>query len=163
MQSKYFLLLLITLLVSACSNNNVKVVSQNAEEAYTLLLESLMNEEESLNNDIEYVSIDLSNINGLREEQKQIVKTFFKSPDEVEVLDLTLDELREENLFDADSNTLTGILLTIEEINFYQDAEFANFKGSKYRSDEDVVTVEGKMQYTDGQWELIEIKQTSES
>ena len=136
---------------------------RNGDEAYTIALDSLMNEEESLNNDIEYISIDMSDVNILKEEYKVIVVNNFKTKYDVEVLDLTLEELREKGLFHPDSKVLSGVLLRIDEIDFDQNSNNAIFKGSKYRSGDGGVTVEGTIQFIDGKWEIKEIKQTSVS
>lgn len=74
-------------------------------------------------------------------------------------MDATFAQLEEKGLYDPDTMSLDGVLLSIESIDF----KFNNnifFEGSKYRSGLGAVGVEGTVHYQDDKWKAKEAKMT---
>lgn len=151
MNFKYFTVLLIaSLLLSACNNVEPK---EHLGEVYSVALESIMEQDEALSSEMEYIAIDMSNFEGVDEKDKEEILSYFKEKYKVDVMDATFEELKEKGLYNPDTMVLDGVLLSIEKVDF----KFNNnifFEGSKYRAGDGAVGIELTVHYKDGDWRI---------
>lgn len=83
-------------------NNQVDTENNSGEnlvELYSIVLDALMEENQGLNQDINYIAIDMSNFVKLTETDKQEILNYFKEKYKIDILVATYDELIEEGFF----------------------------------------------------------------
>ncbi|WP_419962316.1 peptide ABC transporter substrate-binding protein [Psychrobacillus sp. BM2] len=153
----FSILLVLSLLLSAC-NTEIEP-REHLGEIYSVALDSIMEQDEALNSDMEYIAIDMSNFENADESDKEEILSFFEEKYKVEVMDATLEQLKEKGLYNSDTMGLDGVLLKIVKVDFKSNNEIF-FEGSKYRSGLGAVGVEGKVHYKDNNWESKEVKMT---
>ena len=118
-----------------------------------------MEQDEALSDGMKFIAIDMSNFDDLKKEEKEEILTYFNEKYQLDVMDATLDELKEKGFYDPDAAALEGVLLRIEEVNFtFHNNVF--FKASMYRSGKGAVGVEITVHYKDGRWQIKKLKQT---
>lgn len=158
MKFKHFtILFIISLLLSAC-NTGIEP-KEHLGEIYSVALDSIMEQDEALSSDMEYIAIDMSNFKEVDENDKDEILNYFKEKYKVDVMDATFEQLKEKGLYNQDTMALDGVLLRIEKVDF----KFNNnifFEGSKYRSGLGAVGVEVTVHYKDNKWKSKEIKMT---
>lgn len=151
------ILFILTLLLSAC-NTGIEP-KEHLGEIYSVALDSIMEQDEALSSDMEYIAIDMSNFEDADESDKIEILSYFKGKYKVEVMDATLEQLKEKGLYNPDTTVLDGVLLRIEKVNFTSNNNII-FEGSKYRSGLGAVGVEATVHYKDNKWESKEVKMT---
>ncbi len=150
-------LLIFTFLLTACnSGENPK---EHLEKIYSLALESIMESDQALNSNMEFIAIDMSNFDGLNEEEKQVILTYFKDKYKVETMDATMEALKEKGYYHPDTLSLEGILLRIERVDFKSNNNVL-FQGSKFKSGKGAVGVESTVHYKNEKWQIKESKET---
>ena len=158
MKFKYFsILFALSLLLSAC-NTGIEP-KEHLEEIYIVALDSIMEQDEALSSDMEYIAIDMSNFEEVDESGKEEILRYFKEKYNVDVIDATFKQLEEKGLYNPDTMSLDGVLLSIEKVDF----KFNNnvfFEGSKYHSGVGAFGVEGTVHYQDNKWKSKETKMT---
>lgn len=151
------ILFILSLLLSACTIGVEP--KEHLEDIYSVALDSIMEQDEALSSDMEYIAIDMSNFEEVDENGKEEIIRYFKEKYNVDVMDATFAQLEEKGLYNPDTMSLDGVLLSIESIDF----KFNNnifFEGSKYRSGVGAVGVEGTVHYQDDKWKAKEAKMT---
>ncbi|MBM7583725.1 hypothetical protein JOC86_000262 [Bacillus pakistanensis] len=128
-------------------------------ETYIIALDALMKEDDALNSDMKYISIDMSNFENFTEKDKKKILKFFEDNYQVKVMDASLDELKKKGLFNADNMSLEGVLLRIEKVD-YKLVNNIRFVGSKYRSGLGAIGLEITVHEVDGEWEVKKSKLT---
>ncbi|MCQ6275895.1 peptide ABC transporter substrate-binding protein [Bacillus sp. V3B] len=158
MKFKYFsILFILSVLLSAC-NTGIEP-KEYLGEIYSVALNSIMEQDEALSSDMEYIAIDMSNFEEVDESDKDEILSYFKEKYKVEVMDATLEQLKEKGLYNPDTMVLDGVLLRIEKVDFkFNNKVF--FEGSKYRSGLGAVGVEVTVHYKDNKWKSKEAKVT---
>ena len=73
-----------------------------------------MEQDEALSSDMEYIAIDMNNFEDADESDKEEILSYFKEKYKVEVMDATLEQLKEKGLYNSDTMGLDGVLLRIE-------------------------------------------------
>ena len=158
---KYFkfsiLFALLLLVLSAC--NNGPEPKEHLGEIYSVALDSIMEQDEVLSKDMEYIAIDMSNFNEVDESDKDVILSHFKEKYNVEVMDATLEELTEKGLYNPDTFVLDGVLLKIKKVSFKGNNTIF-FDGSKYRAGDGGIGVEVIIHYKDNKWKAKEVKKT---
>ncbi|WP_088102948.1 peptide ABC transporter substrate-binding protein [Halalkalibacter urbisdiaboli] len=158
MKFKYFsILFILSVLLSACDTGIEP--KEHLGEIYSVGLDSIMEQDEALSSDMEYIAIDMSNFEEVDESDKEEIISYFKEKYKVEVMDATFEQLKEKGLYNPDTMVLDGVLLRIEKVDF----KFNNnifFEGSKYRSGDGAVGVEVTVHYKDNKWKSKEVKMT---
>ena len=160
---KYFgpgMLVVLSLMLSAC-NNEVEP-KEHLGEIYSVALDSIMEQDYSLNRNMKFIAIDMSDFEGADGSDKEEIVKYFNDKYNVEVMDATLEQLKEKGLYDSDAAVLDGVLLEVEIINFRSNNQLP-FKGSKYRSGKGAIGVEGKVHYRDNGWRPKDVEITSVS
>lgn len=161
MKLKYFgILFILSVLLSACNTGTEP--KDHLGKIYSIALDSIMEQDEALNSDMEYIAIDMINFEEVDESDKEEILSFLKEKYKVEVMDATLEQLKEKGLYNPDTMRLDGVLLRIEKVDFKFNNEIF-FEGSKYRSGLGAAGVEVKVHYKDNKWKSKEVKMTWES
>lgn len=153
-------MLFIVLLFLVACNNEVNS-KEHLGEIYRVALGSIMEKDEALSNNIEYIAIDMSNFEELNEQDKKEILAYFEEKFSIEVMDATYEELQEKGLYNTDTKVLDGVLLRIEKVDFVSN-EFV-FDGSKYRAGDGAVGVKGIVHFKNGKWQIKESKETWKS
>ncbi|MFJ5771681.1 peptide ABC transporter substrate-binding protein [Psychrobacillus sp. NPDC093180] len=158
MKTNHFsILLVLALMLSAC---NIGIEPrENLGEIYSVALDSIMEQDEALSSDMEYIAIDMSNFENSNENDKEEILSYFKEKYKVEVMAATLEQIKEKGLYNSDTMSLDGVLLRIEKFDIKFNKEIF-FEGSKYRSGLGAVGVKGKVHYKDNKWETNKVKMT---
>lgn len=158
MKLKYFsILFVLSLLLSAC-NTGIKP-KEHLGEIYSVALDSIMEQDEALSNDMEFIAIDMSNFEEVDESDKEEILSYFKEKYKVDVMEATFEQLKEKGLYNPDTMALDGVLLRIEKVDFKLNNNIL-FEGSKYRSGLGAVGVEVTVHYKDNKWKYKEAKMT---
>lgn len=164
-------LLTITMLLLGCgtsttlnnktddSKTNIKENKEKAinpkdrlEDVYNAALDSFMNLDQGLNSDMKYIAIDTKSLKGINEENKKAIIEHFKKYN-VEVMDASIDDLKEKGLFNKETLSLQGILLSVSKFEKKSDAKII-IEGSKYRSGLGAIGVKCTVVYKDGLWKV---------
>ena len=155
---KHLIVAFIVLLILSACNDGIDP-KEHLGEIYSVALDSIMEQDEALSSNMEYIAIDMSNFEELDENDKKEIINYFKEKYKVDVLGATLEQLKEKGLYNPDTMALDGVLLRIENVDF----KFNNnifFEGSKYRSGNGAVGVEVTIQLKDNRWKSKEAKMT---
>lgn len=155
---KHLIVAFIVLLILSACNDGIEP-KEHLGEIYSVALDSIMEQDEALSSNMEYIAIDMSNFEELDENDKKEIINYFKEKYKVDVLGATLEQLKEKGLYNPDTMALDGVLLRIENVDF----KFNNnifFEGSKYRSGNGAVGVEVTIQLKDNRWKSKEAKMT---
>jgi len=131
--------------------------NKNLAEIYSLALDSFMPLDKGLNHDMKFIAIDTSTLKEATGDDKKQVLDYFKKYG-VEVLDASLEELKERGLFEEKKMALDGILLRIKSIDVKLD--MVTIEGSKYRSGTGAIDVISTLIYKAGKWQLKEAEMT---
>ncbi|WP_370223223.1 peptide ABC transporter substrate-binding protein [Cytobacillus sp.] len=151
------ILFILTTLLTACNiGENPK---DHLEEIYTIALDSIMQKDKELNSDMEFIAFDMSNFDGVNEEQKKAILNYFKDKYKVEVMNATMDELEEQGYYNSDTQALEGVHLRIEKVDFKLNNNVL-FEGSKFKSGKGAIGVESTVYYKNGEWKIKESKET---
>lgn len=158
MKLKHFIILMFVVLILSACNNGVNP-KEDLGEIYSIALNSIMEQDEALSHDMEYIAIDMSNFEEVDESDKKEILSYFKEKYKVDVMEATFEQLKEKGLYDPDTMALDGVLLRIEKVEFKSNNNIF-FEGSKYRSGLGAIGVEVTVHYKDSKWKIKEVKQT---
>lgn len=147
--------MILSILLSACTNGENP--QEHVAEIYSVALDSIIKEDPGLNNGMEYIAIDFTNINDLAEKEKEEILSIIQQAYEVDVMIATLEELKEKGLTNSDTGELHGVLLKLDKVEFKLNNEIF-FEASKYRSGLGAIGVEGTIHFKEGKWEIKELK-----
>lgn len=157
------------LLLTSCDSNNEINSKEHIGEIYSIALDSIMEKDEALSSDIEFIAIDMSNFDELNEQElnvqdKEEIISYFEEKYIVKVMDASYEYLKEKGLYNPDSMVLNGVLLRIEKVDFLSnDTNDIIFQGSKYRAGDGAVTVKGIVYFKNGKWIIKDSKVTRKS
>ncbi|MBP7223121.1 MAG: hypothetical protein KBA50_07720 [Sedimentibacter sp.] len=143
------LLILITIVAAGCSQE-----VSDPTGAYSLVIDKLYNEDSALNHEIKYIAVDTSLIKNLSEEQKSaLLKEVEKYG--FEVLDMTIEELKEEGYIE-DLFFKEGILFKLEDEPIGGNSILMNV--SKWRSGLGAIGYDDlKVKYKNGKWQITDL------
>jgi len=79
-------------LLSAC-NTGIEP-KEHLGEIYSVALDSIMEQDEALSSNMEYIAIDMSNFKEVDESEKEEILSYFKEKYKVEVMDTTFEQLK---------------------------------------------------------------------
>ena len=158
LQLKYFIILFILVGVLCACNANIEP-KEHLGEIYSVALDAIMQQNKELNRGMEFIAIDMSNFKNVEESDKEKILSYLKEKYKVDVMDATFEQLEEKGLYNADTMSLDGVLLTIDKVDF----KFKNdtvFEVSKYHSNLGAVGFECRVHYKDNEWKAKEVKMT---
>ncbi|KZE69105.1 hypothetical protein AWM68_02235 [Fictibacillus phosphorivorans] len=153
----YFVLLLISLLFTAC--NQEQHTNGDLGSVYFNALDSIMVKDEALNSEMRFIALDLTIVKELSENDKKEIKLFLKDKYGVDVIEATLKKLKHKGMYNTKTMVLHGVLLKLEKAKFISNNKAFEFEGSKYRAGNGAVGVKGKLLYRDGKWQPFEIQE----
>ena len=161
MKTKCFfaLLLVFSLLLSACSNVDPK---EHLVEIYSAAFESIMENDKASNSNAKFISIDMDGLSDLTEQNKQDILKYFQEKYKIETMNASIEKLKEKGMFHSDTLSLDGVLLRIEKVDFVNNREVL-FEGSKYRSGLGAFGCKGIIHFDNDGWEIKDFKTTWES
>lgn len=155
----YILILIaLTLLISACGTTTGS--KENTGDVFNVALDSIMEHDETLNTDMEFIAIHISTYEDLSENDEEEILSYFKDKYEVDVMFTsdTVQELKETDVYDTDTETLKGVFLGVDEVDF-EDDENVFFRGSKFRSNTSGYELEFTVNYEDDKWQTSDIEE----
>lgn len=121
-------------------------------DVYIAALDSFMPLDEGLNGGMKYIAIDTNTLKHLPANDKQELLKYFEKY-HVEVMDASLEKLKEMGLFDEKTLSLDGILLRVQKMEILSQKK-AVIEGSKYRSGIGAIGVKCVIEYKDGEWKV---------
>lgn len=151
----YFVLLLLGLFLVAC--NHEENAKKQLGEIYSNALDAIMEKDEALNSDMQFIAMDLTIAKDLSEKDKDEIKVYLKEKYKVDVIEASFEELKDKGMYNPKTMVLDGVLLKLEKVNFISNRTAFEFEGSKYRAGNGAVGVKGKLQYKGGIWQRFEI------
>lgn len=126
-------------------------------EIYSLVLEAYMPVDVGLNGGMEFIAIDMSNLEELDETDKEQIVSSFKDY-EVDVIEATFEQLKEMGLYDAHKMALKGVLLSVENIEISDRS--IKVEGSKYRSAKGAIGLNVVVELINGKWLVTKVEET---
>ncbi len=157
------ILIVILIVLSGCQKNTIKESSSSIEgfdQIYELVLDQLMKQEESLNNDITYIAIDTDSFLGATDDEMLEVTASLIGYDTL-IIEESIGSLIEKNMFNEDGN-LDGLFLTIESIEIVSNTDVIVYC-YKSRGGKAAIGISVKLIKSDDSWEIHEINYTWES
>lgn len=150
---KLYALLIMTLLLSACINNIDP--KNHLDEIYSIALDSIMEVDPGLNSEMDFIAIDFTKIDRLKEATKKTILEYIKKKYKLDVMEATFEELKEQGFYNPDTSSLDGVLLRVEEVEFRMNDEVF-FEGTKFRSGLGAIGIEGIVHFKE-KWQIKEI------
>ncbi|WP_391116056.1 peptide ABC transporter substrate-binding protein [Psychrobacillus sp. L3] len=150
MKFKQIIILFIVLLLLSACNPGIEP-KEHFGKIYSVALDSIMEQDDALNGDMEFIAIDMSNFDEVNETDKNEILNYFNGKYKVKVMDATFEQLKEMGLYNPDTMSLDGVLLRIEKVDIKSNNNIF-FEGSKYRSGLGAVGVEVTVHYKDNNW-----------
>lgn len=142
--------LFLLLFLSACGFKIEN--SQDLEKIYKVGLETILETDEALNFDMDYIAIDIEGVKSIDKVDK--LSSYFEEKYEVEVMYSNIKELESMGLYNTDTLVLDGVLIKVEEVRFKFNKN-AVLKGFKYRDGNGAIGVEVELSYDE--WEVVDI------
>ena len=122
-------------------------------QIYQITLESYLEQDTALNENIDFIAIDLSTLEYTNDEEKEVITAWFESR-HMPVRNTNLDGLRAEGLFDEEGMYISaGVLLLINKVTEKNNEII--IEGMKYRGALGANWFETKWQLNNGIWEFI--------
>ncbi|MCG7345954.1 peptide ABC transporter substrate-binding protein [Sporosarcina sp. ACRSL] len=150
------ILIFMVLLLGACNTGRTANEEMPLVGIYSLALDSLMEEDTALNDSMTFIAVDLSNFEDLNDIDKQGILDYFSRKYDVDVMDATFEELREQGYFDEEIMRLDGVLLRMEKVDI--STSKVVFTGSKYRSAKGAIGMEVLLRKKGDEWRVTKSK-----
>lgn len=155
--NKYFIMVLCVLLLIALYMGTKSEAIPSANDnhlgvAYSLALDAYMPLDDALNHDMQYIAIDMTEIEDLDPQVKKQVLSYFASKYQVKVMAATLDDLRAKGLYDLVTLVLDGVLLRLTHAEVTESKIIV--EGSKYRSGLGAIGTKVVVKWIDNQWKV---------
>ncbi|MCA1054218.1 hypothetical protein LCM10_04400 [Rossellomorea aquimaris] len=80
------------------------------DEIYIHALDAMMEKDEALNSEMAFIAIDMTNLDGIDEEQQKAILNYFNDEYKVAVMNATMEELKEKGYHDPATVALEGVL-----------------------------------------------------
>lgn len=133
------------------SEASAENMNGSAGQLYAITFEAMMELDEGLNHEMNYIAVDLSEMSQLTEDDKTYIIEYLQDFG-TEIRDRTLDQLMEEENPEQSSPSLKGVLLRVDKVEINEDS--AQIEGSKYRSGTGVVGAKITLKLEEGAWKL---------
>lgn len=132
--------------------------AEHLDGAYSLALKLMIETDPALNQSMDYIAVDMETFELDTGDKENILRSL-ETKYGVDAMDASFEELKAQGLFEEESGSLDGILLTIEEMesNFNGSVTFI---GSKMKSGLGAVGVESTLKFDGSRWKIQESKQT---
>ena len=133
--------------------------AEHLEGAYSLALKLMVETDPGLNQSMDFIAVDMETLTELDAGDKKSVLRSLETKYEVEAMDASFEELKAQGLYDEESGSLDGILLTIEEMEYNFNGS-VTFIGGKMKSGVGSVGVESTLEFDGSRWKIQESKKT---
>lgn len=136
-------------LLAGCTNIGLEE-HPKAKEATRVMLDVLIEEDDALNDGMEYIALEPRSLNYLETSKQEEVHAYLEETYNVEVFEATIEALFEDEERNEEDFSLNGIHLTLENIQF--DESSVHFEGAKFASRIGSFKGEGSLNLEDGEW-----------
>lgn len=154
MKLKHTMIFFLSLLLFACSNEIEP--KEHLGEIYIVALDTIMELDEALSHDIEYIAIDSERFKDVDDNEKEEILNYFRKKYDVEIIYANLEQLQDLGRYNPDTLVLDGVLLKIENVNIKLNNSVL-FEGFKYRAGDGAIGVEAEIEYKDNKWQTTDI------
>ncbi|SLJ88504.1 hypothetical protein SAMN06272722_101167 [Paenibacillus sp. RU5A] len=161
----YFILnIILIILTSACSSSLTSSGSQeDLTEPYRVALDEVISNDTALNADMEYISLVWEDGVILKSSDKQVIEEYLQKEYNMKIYNYTYEQLIEQKLYEQGKTMLKGILLTIEKQKQSINVDEMTIEVGKYRANEGSISLDMKLAYRQGQWNVVEYAMIRES
>lgn len=149
------LVIWLSLFLTACASDEA-IPTEHLADIYLVAFEVLLEEDDALNSDMEFIAIDFSSNDELTSQQKEKILEDLESAYDTEALEATREELEDAGRFDPNTKVLDGVVLEIEEVEYKRNGD-VYFKGSKYRAGDGAIGIEGIVTDDEGIWKAKDV------
>lgn len=129
------------------------------EGAYSLALKLMVETDPGLNQSMDYIAVDMETFTELDTGDKESILRSLETKYGIDALDASFEELKAQGLYEEESGSLAGILLTIEEMEYNFNGS-VTFTGAKMKSGLGAVGVESTLEFDGSRWIIQESQQT---
>ena len=143
-----------SMIFSVCSRSkeNTQIIT-NWAEIYHITLKSYLEQDTALNENINFIAIDLTTLEFATDDDKILIKTLF-GINHLPIIDANLDILKSEGLYNEEDMYITdGVLLLINKITKTNNEIL--IEGMKYRGALGANWFETKWRLNNGIWEFV--------
>lgn len=151
------LALIFCLTLTGCEQD--KRIQENLDGAYSLALKLMIETDSALNQSTEFIAVDMQSFTKLTAEDKTRILYTLERKYGVKAMDASFEDLQALGLFNKETESLTGILLTIEKVDYHFNGSLT-FTGAKMKSGLGAIGVESVLKFDGVQWKIQEFKQT---
>ncbi|MED4783629.1 hypothetical protein [Brevibacillus choshinensis] len=120
---------------------------------FCLALDAVMPLDTTLNSNMNYIAVDMSDVPGFHESGKKQVLQYFEKY-KVKTMEASLEQLREEGLYNRENTGLAGLLLRINKISIFDGQVVLN--GFKHRGTGGAIGFRVVLNRKNGQWQVTE-------
>lgn len=132
--------------------------AEHLEGAYSLALKLMMETDPGLNQSMDYIAVDMETFELDTGDKERILRSL-ETKYGVDAMDASFEELKAQGLFEEESGSLDGILLTIEEMESNFNGS-VTFNGAKMKSGLGAVGVQSTLKFDGSRWIIEESQQT---
>ncbi|HSP21194.1 MAG TPA: peptide ABC transporter substrate-binding protein [Planococcus sp. (in: firmicutes)] len=133
--------------------------AEHLDGAYSLALKLMIETDPGLNKSMDYIAVDMATFTQLTDEDKENILSSLETKYGVDAMDASFEELKAQGLYEEETGSLAGILLTIEEMEYHFNGS-VTFTGGKLKSGVGAVGVESTLKFDGTRWKIQESKQT---
>jgi len=130
---------------------------------YRVALDEVISNDTALNADMEYISLVWEEGVILKSSDKQVIEEYLQKEYNIKIYNYTYEQLIEQKLYEQGKTMLKGILLTIEKQKQSINPDEMTIEVSKYRANEGSISLDMKLAYQQGQWNVVEYAMIRES
>ncbi len=150
-----FLVLIFYNIILEDSNNVEPSLDQNVS-IYSLIFDAIIKQDEGLNSEMKYISIDSNSTKDLTEEEREEILEYLKIYN-VDIINYSFEELKEKGMFNEETLSLEGILLEIKTVKKITKNDIV-VEAVKYRSGLGAIGMEYTLQFKNNEWTIKEEK-----
>ncbi|WP_055748142.1 hypothetical protein [Brevibacillus choshinensis] len=129
------------------------LLERDAANWFCLALDAVMPLDTTLNSNLNYIVVDMSDVPGFHESGKKQVLQYFEKY-KVKTMEASLEQLREEGLYNRENTGLAGLLLRINKISIFDGQVVLN--GFKHRGTGGAIGFRVVLNRKNGQWQVTE-------
>lgn len=145
------------LMLAGCEQD--KRMVEHLDGAYSLALKLMIETDPGLNHSMDYIAVDMASFTQLDTADKESILRSLETKYGVDAMDASFEELKAQGLYDEESGSLDGVLLTIEEMKYNFNGS-VTFIGGKMKSGVGAVGVESTLKFDGTRWKIQEFKKT---
>lgn len=131
--------------------NKIELLSKT-ELMYMKIIDDIISQSEALNNEAKYISLDIDSFTVLNENEKETLLRYCKKYHS-DIKDYSMQELKENGLYDEKNMKIDGILIYIEKVEKITKNSAIMTVG-KYRSGLGAIFPKYKLTYKNGNWNI---------